>query len=587
MTDFHKDTKKIIVFTIIIAVIMFGFYYKYYNVIDNFLYNCYQRIEYLYNVEQKSDVTVLEINKLTYNRLEERPLSRDKFVQSIDKLNEDGAKMIIFDILFDQPMDTQADSMMLDRLSSNSNIIMPVQIDYTKINSNTNEFSVESIVEPLPSFNNLVKTGHNTIISDSDNIVRNLPPLFIHGNSSYLPIGRRAAESALGEEIVITEGEYLINYLGPENTIKKISFHDYLNDNYYKEDIEDKLVLIGINEQGQSNNYSSIFSDQGKYSKLHLLALLTNNYYNQNFIKVNKVGTNILVVFVILYLSIFLFERYRPFKSFLILFLINLFIVSLNFYLTVEHYIFTNISVYLVGTAILYIVSLITWYFLNRKKKYEIANKLKPYFSDYTLNKIKEEPESFNTKGEKTAATVMLFEFSNFNSYSNENSSEKVIEDLNHYYRNINDIIFKYDGAISNYLGDGIIAYWSKSFEQSNHRNRAVKTAIEIMNFFENQKNELKPTITIDSGKIILGDIGSKDRMDYKAMGDIIHITTELAENSESYQILIGENTYYGLSDIYKKLDWKYREVNIEGIEKTLVVYSLKNFKDLTKCETL
>ncbi len=587
MTDFHKDTKKIIVFTVIIAVIMFGFYYKYYNVVDNYLYNCYQRIEYLFNIEEKSDVTVLEINNLTYNRLEEKPLSRDKYVQMIDKLNEDGAKIIIFDILFDQPMDTQADSMMLDRLSSNSNIIMPVEIQYSKSSLKNNEYTVDNIVEPLPSFNNLVKTGHDTIISDSNNIVRNLPPLFIHGNNSYLPIGRRAAEAALGEEIVITEGEYLINYLGPKNTIESISFHDYLNDNYYKEDIEDKLVLIGINDQDQTNYYNSIFSADGEFSKLDLLALLTDNYYNQNFIRVNEAGTNILVVFVILYMMIYIFERYRPFKSFLILLLINIFIVSLNFYLTVEHFLFTKISIYLVGTVVLYIFSLFTWYFLNRKKKFEIAYKLKPYFSEYTLNKIKEEPENFNTKGEKTAATVMLFEFSNFNSFSNENSSEKVIEDLNHYYRNINDIIFKYDGAISNYFGDGIIAYWSKSFEQSNHRNRAVKTAIEIMNFFENQNNELKPTITIDSGKIILGDIGSKERMDYKAMGDIIHITTELAENSESYQILIGENTYYGLSDIYKKLDWKYREVNIEGIEKTLVVYSLKNFKDLTKCETL
>ncbi|MGM0445355.1 MAG: CHASE2 domain-containing protein [Bacillota bacterium] len=586
MTDFHKDTKKIMVFTLIIAVIMIGFYYNYYNMVDNYLYDCYQRIEYLFNIEHESDVTVIEINDLTYNKLDDKPISRDKFVQAIDKLNEDGAKMIIFDILFDQPQETQADSMMLDRLGSNNNIIMPVEVQYSKSTSDSNEYIIENIKEPLPSFNNLVKTGHNTIISESNNIVRNLPPLFIQGNSSYLPIGRRAAEAALGEEIVITEGEYLINYLGPENTINSISFHDYLNNNYYKEDINNKLVLIGVNEEGITKNYNSIFSSEGEYTRLHLLALLTNNYFNQNFIRVNEVGTNILVVFIILYLAVFLFERYRPSKSLLLLLLINLFIVSLNFYLTIEHFLFTKISVYLIGTTILYIISLITWYFLNRKKKFEIAKKLSPYFSDYIINKIKEEPEKLNTKGEKTAATVMLLEFTNFNSYFNETTSEKVIEDLNHYYRNISNIIFKYDGAISNYLGDGVIAYWSNSFDQSNHRNRAVKTAVEIMKFFENQNIELKPTITIDSGKVILGDIGSKDRMDFKAMGESIHITTELAEISDSYQILIGENTYYGLSEIYKKLDWKYKEVNIEGIEKTLVVYSLKKFKDLTKCQT-
>jgi adenylate cyclase len=587
MNDFHKDTKKIIVFTLIIVVIMVGFYYNYYNLIDNYLYDCYQRIEYLFNIEDKSDVTVIEVNNLTYNLFEEKPIDRDNFVQAIDKLNEDKAKMIIFDILFDQPQETQADSMMLDRLGSNNNIIMPIEIQYSKRNLDSDKYNIESVKKPLPSFNNLVKTGHNAIITDSNNIVRNLPPLFIQGNNSYLPIGRRAAEAALGKEIVITEGEYLINYLGPENTIKSISFHDYINNNYYKEDIEDKLVLIGVNQEGETISYNSIFSSKGKYTKLHLLALLTNNYYNQNFIRVNQAGTNILIVFIILYLSVFLFERYRPFKSFLILLLINLFIVSLNFYLTVEYFLFTKISVYIVGTILLYIISLITWYFLNRKKKFEITQKLKPYFSDYIINKIKEKPKKFNTKGEKTAATVMILEFSNFNSYSNENTPEKVIEDLKHYYKSIANIIFKYDGAISNYLGDGVIAYWSNNFEQNNHRNRAVKTAVEIMKFFENKNIELRPTITIDSGKIILGDIGSKDRMDFKAIGESIHITTELAENSDSYQILIGESTYYGLSGIYKKLDWKYKEVNIEGVEKTLVVYSLKKFKDLTKCQSL
>jgi adenylate cyclase len=105
------------------------------------------------------------------------------------------------------------------------------------------------------------------------------------------------------------------------------------------------------------------------------------------------------------------------------------------------------------------------------------------------------------------------------------------------------------------------------------------------MNYIEKEEIELKPSIALDSGQVILGDIGSKERMDFKAMGNIVHNTTELVEVTEPYEVLIGENTYYGLSDIYKKLKWKYKEVEIEGVKRSFVVYSLKEFKSFSKGE--
>jgi adenylate cyclase len=227
----------------------------------------------------------------------------------------------------------------------------------------------------------------------------------------------------------------------------------------------------------------------------------------------------------------------------------------------------------------------VTWFGFRRKEKFEIVNKLKPYFSSYLINKIVDSPELLNLKGDRTPATLILFEFENFNRYSQENTSQKIIEELNHFYANISKIIFKYDGVIAKYLGDGLLAYWNKDFGQDNHRNRAVKAAIEIMNYIKKERIELKPSIVVNSGKIILGDIGTNDRMEFKTMGQIVHNTMELGEVSGPEKILIGENTYYGLSDIYKKLDWQYKEIDIEGVEKSLVVFSLKDFKSLDNGE--
>ena len=587
MTKYSFNTKKILVYTLIIIALLAGYYYNNYSMIDNFIYDNYQKLAYIFSSQNKeSQVTILSINNITYNKLGGPPLDRNYFVDTIAKLTEDGAKTITFDLLFAQAQDAQADSLMIDRLRENKNIVMPVQIDYSPAGEGKEiDYTVNEVKAPLSSFKNLVKLGHTNLISDSDGIVRNLSPLFIKNNTSYIPLARRTAEMALEEEITITEGEYLINYLGPSGTIPQISLQHYLNDDYNPELIKDQIVLLGVTEGETSNQYTSIFSEDASFSEVELQAQMTNNYLHQNYIEVNESGRNMLIAFVVLWLVFYLFEKMHPLRSLAVLSVISIIILTLNYFLTVQYHLFTEISIYLVGIGVLYGASLVTWYGFNRKRKHEIIKKLKPYFSDFLLNKIVQNPELLKSKGDNPPVTMLLFEFSNFKWYSDMNTPQKVVEDLNHYYRNITKIIFKYDGVVDKYLGDGILAYWSKGFEQDNHRNRAVKAAIEIMNYIEQENIELKPSIALDSGKITLGDIGTKERMDFKAMGNIVHNTTELAEVTEPDEILIGENTYYGLSDIYKKLEWKYKEVEIEGIERSFVVYSLKEFKSLSKGE--
>ncbi|SRR6056297_293177 len=587
MTKYSFSTKKLIAYTLIIIALLVGYYYNNYSLIDNFIYDNYQKLEYIFSSQKEErQVTIISINNLTYQKLGGTPIDRKYFVDAIEKLSNDGAKMISFDLLFEEAQSAQADSLMIDRLRDNKNIVMPVRIDYSQAEEGKEaDYVVEQLKAPLSSFKNLVKLGHTNFIKDEDGLIRNLPPLFIDNNTSYIPLARRTAELALEEEITITEGRYYINYIGPSDSLPQIPLQHYLNDDYNPELIKDKIVLLGVIEGEQSNQFHSIFNKNKTVSRVEILSQMTSNYLHQDYIEVNERGRNILIAFVILWLVFYLFEKMHPLRSLAVFTLISAIIISLNYFLTIQFYFFTEISIYLVGLVVLYFISIITWYEFNRKRKYEIINKLKPYFSDFLLNKIVQNPELFKDEGDKTPVTMMFFEFNNFNWYSEMNTPQKVVEDLNHYYRNIAKIIFKYDGVIDKYLGDGMLAYWNKGFEQENHRNRAVKAAIEIMNYIEKENIELKPSIALDSGKVILGDIGSKERMDFKAIGNIVHNTTELVEVTEPYEILIGENTYYGLSDIYKKLEWKYKEVEIEGVKRSFVVYSLKEFKSFSKGE--
>src|SRR6056297_174369 len=420
MTKYSFNTKKILVYTLIIIALLAGYYYNNYSMIDNFIYDNYQKLAYIFSSQNKENqVTILSINNITYNKLGGPPLDRNYFVDTIAKLTEDGAKTITFDLLFAQAQDAQADSLMIDRLRENKNIVMPVQIDYSPAGEGKEiDYTVNEVKAPLSSFKNLVKLGHTNLISDSDGIVRNLPPLFIENNTSYIPLARRAAEMALEEEITITEGEYLINYLGPSGTIPQISLQHYLNDDYNPELIKDQIVLLGVTEGETSNQYTSIFSEDASFSEVELQAQMTNNYLHQNYIEVNESGRNMLIAFVVLWLVFYLFEKMHPLRSLAVLSVISIIILTLNYFLTVQYHLFTEISIYLVGIGVLYGASLVTWYGFNRKRKHEIIKKLKPYFSDFLLNKIVQNPELLKSKGDNPPVTMLLFEFSNFKWYS-------------------------------------------------------------------------------------------------------------------------------------------------------------------------
>jgi|AntDeeMinimDraft_5_1070356.scaffolds.fasta_scaffold08046_3 adenylate cyclase len=132
MNEYQFNTKKILIYTLIIVVVILGYYYNNFNKIDNYIYDTYQKIEYLSGIQDvNSDVTIIEINDLTTKKLGEWPIDRSYYVKGLEKLNQDGANVIVFDILFENARSAQADSLMIDRLRDNKNIVMPVSIDYS------------------------------------------------------------------------------------------------------------------------------------------------------------------------------------------------------------------------------------------------------------------------------------------------------------------------------------------------------------------------------------------------------------------------------------------------------------------------
>ncbi len=147
-------------------------------------------------------------------------------------------------------------------------------------------------------------------------------------------------------------------------------------------------------------------------------------------------------------------------------------------------------------------------------------------------------------------ATIVFTDIVGFTPLSEEMPPREVNVLLNHYFSKMTDIIFKYDGTLDKYVGDGLMAVFGAPVEKKDDPERAIMAAkemlAELINLREKaqQDRELHIRIGINSGRVVAGNIGSPKRMDYTVIGDAVNIASRLETLAKPDQILIGEETY-------------------------------------------
>jgi len=204
------------------------------------------------------------------------------------------------------------------------------------------------------------------------------------------------------------------------------------------------------------------------------------------------------------------------------------------------------------------------------------------YVTHQVAKKILEHPDKINLGGEKKDITILFADIRRFTSYAELHSPEEVVGTLNEYFSIMIDIIFKNEGTLDKFIGDCIMVVFGAPFEQNDHPLRAVKTAAEMRASLKEYntrraadgKEPINIGIGINSGEAIVGNIGSKKRVEFSVVGDNVNIASRLESISQEGQILVGENTYERIKESVEAED--IGPVKIEGKAELLKVYKIK-----------
>lgn len=184
-----------------------------------------------------------------------------------------------------------------------------------------------------------------------------------------------------------------------------------------------------------------------------------------------------------------------------------------------------------------------------------------------------------NLEGEMRICTILVTDIAGFTSISEKLSPVDNVRMLNEYFSVLVKIIQENKGVVNKFIGDSIFALFNVPLNDPDHAMNAINAAREIRNMTTKHKfgnnYELSTRIGINTGMVLAGNIGSKERMEYTVIGDDVNIAARLEQLNKELKtyILIGENTYSLIKD---KIECAFiKNVQLKGKENSIKVYTI------------
>jgi class 3 adenylate cyclase/AmiR/NasT family two-component response regulator len=222
----------------------------------------------------------------------------------------------------------------------------------------------------------------------------------------------------------------------------------------------------------------------------------------------------------------------------------------------------------------------------KQKRELEIRNRFIKktfgrYLSDEIVESILDTPQGMKLGGEKKDVTILMSDLRGFTSIGEQLEAEEVLRILNNYLRKMTDIIFKYQGTIDEIIGDAILVIFGAPFTKSDDACRAISCALE-MQIAMNEVNEanqhmrypkLSMGIGINTGEVIVGNIGSARRAKYGVIGSNVNLTSRIESYTLGGQVLISEQTLKACNQELR-ID---NELNVmpKGLKKPITIYEI------------
>lgn len=220
-------------------------------------------------------------------------------------------------------------------------------------------------------------------------------------------------------------------------------------------------------------------------------------------------------------------------------------------------------------------------FWFNFREQYLLRQQIKKQFEHYLdprqIKRLQDNPDLLTLGGETRYATFLFTDLRGFTSMSEKLSPEEVTEIMNKTLSVQVETIQKHGGMVDKFIGDACMAIFSAPLDLPDHEDAAIKAAIEIQEKIK-VLNEVLPVpvaigVGVNSGKAVIGNMGSASRFDYSAIGDPVNTAARLESSTKQVgkEILVGSSTAKKCSFVLKSLE----PIEVKGKKDPLEVFTV------------
>ncbi|RBQ29214.1 CHASE2 domain-containing protein [Aliarcobacter vitoriensis] len=559
-------------------------------------------------IPTSQNVIIVDIDEASIKNFGQWPWSRDKLSKIIENLTLANVAVVGMDIVFAEEDRTSPKQIAkklnikgnledydleFATIIENSPVILGYSFDLSNDNSsketpsipavfveknkqNNQNFMIEAkgTVLNLPILqNSSYSSGFFNIIPDESGIIRSVP-LFISFDDILYPslalemirvlndtqrvfinYDETGISNIVIDDIIIPTdrfGRMFINYRGAEKSFKYISAKDVYENNFQIEDVKEKIVLFGTSAAGLFDLRATPFDSVFPGVEVH--ANIIDNILDGDFIhKASYLdGLNIIIISLLSFIVVILITYSHFYLKPIIFFIFILSFIILSYKLLFDFGVILNIVFPLLTIVLASVLSLIFDYFYNIRSekaiKVKFASKVSKNVMDDILKNI--DKDEFSAKSKEV--TIFFSDIRGFTNISEKLDAKELISFLNRYMEPMSEIIIKYQGTIDKFIGDAIMAYWNAPIDIKNHSDLALKASLEQLEVLEKLNIELEkenlPKIDIgiglNTGTVIVGEMGSSLRSDYTVIGDTINLGSRVESLCKFYGSKLNITNY-------------------------------------------
>ena len=538
------------------------------------------------------DIGVVTIDEAAIEKYGQWPWKRDVIADIIWRLREAGAGVIVLPILFSEDDRLGGDMALAEALVQNGVVI--AQTGSLQANKNAVPRGVAKIGDPLPYLfewpgmlgpipllgENADGVGVLNTAPEIDGVVRRVPLIMTVGNETYPSIAVEVIRLATGApsyqikannggvEKIRVPGYPIIN-TDPNGQIWLRWNKQFLTKSVVDDfsEMAGRTVIIGMTAEGLGSTIASPTGPQYNYmpSAVTLQTVIDGDSIQRPFwADLAELATTAVISIAIILLAAF--APYWLVGTSMIVLAGSL--VYGVFYAWQNYLYLLDVTIPLLALLVVGFHAVFNRFVKEFMLKQQIKKQFEHYLAPAMVAKLQKNPELLKLGGDTRKLTILFSDIRGFTPISEQYKTDPqgLTKLINRYMTPMTSIVMENDGTVDKYIGDALMAFWNAPLDVPDQRKAATLTAVQMLERLELLNKELENEgllplrigVGINTGDVVVGNMGGDQRFDYSVLGDAVNLAARLEGQSKSYglSLLLGEDAVDESTDfIFVELD--------------------------------